>query len=66
MNFSHSYTKELEHLILNTLLPAYEKYYISKGIRDPLDGLDPKLLRQIKAQKALPALLRNYTLDFKA
>ncbi|CAB4215757.1 hypothetical protein UFOVP1484_1, partial [uncultured Caudovirales phage] len=26
MNFSHTYVKELELLILETLLPTYEKY----------------------------------------
>jgi len=54
----NSYTTELEHLILDTLLPVYEKAMISKGIPKPLSNINPRLLQQIKKKKALPALLR--------
>ncbi len=58
MTSSHSYEKELEHLILDTLLPVYERYQKSKGIRFPLDGLNDRILKQIVSRKRLPALLR--------
>lgn len=58
MNFSHTYVKELELLILETLLPTYEKYQKSIGINNPLTDINPDLLKQIKPKKKLPALLR--------
>ena len=57
----HSYTKELETLILDTLLPIYIKYQKSKGDLDPLKRIHPELLSQIKAKAKLPALLREKT-----
>jgi len=59
MQFSHNYVKELELLILDTLLPVYEKYYQAKGIKDSLKDVNPDLLAQIKNKKKLPALLRE-------
>jgi hypothetical protein len=59
MQFSHNYVKELELLILDTLLPIYEKYYAAKGIKDSLKDINPDLLTQIKNKKKLPALLRE-------
>ncbi len=56
MNFS--YTKELEMLILDTLLPAYEREQKRKGIKNPLSEINPDLLDQIKTKRKLPALLR--------
>ena len=58
MNFSHTYVKELELLILETLLPTYEKYQKSIGINNPLININPDILKQIKSKKKLPALLR--------
>lgn len=55
----HSYVKELELLILNTLLPVYVKYQQSKGDFNPLKNIHPELLRQIKSKAKLPALLRE-------
>lgn len=57
---SHNYEKELELLVLETLLPAYETLQRSKGIQNPLKEINPELLAQIKAKKRLPALLRAY------
>lgn len=57
---SHNYEKELELLVLETLLPAYETLQRSKGIKNPLKEINPDLLAQIKAKKRLPALLRAY------
>lgn len=54
----HSYVMELELLILDTLLPVYEKYNKSKGIQDPVYGINSKLLAQIKGAKKIPALLK--------
>lgn len=58
MSISHTYNKELENLILNTLLPAYIELQKSKGNKDPLKGINPSLLSQIRAKRELPALLK--------
>lgn len=55
---SYTYTKELELLILGTLLPAYESWQKVKGVVNPYQGINEHLLKQIKAKKKLPALLR--------
>lgn len=59
MQLSHTYVKELELLILDTLLPAYEKQQISIGNKEPLKGINPEILAQVKSKKKLPALLRK-------
>lgn len=53
----HTYVKELEELILNRLLPVYIKYQTGIGNREPLKGINPDILSQIRAQRKLPALL---------
>ena len=58
MSMSHTYLKELENLILNTLLPAYIELQKSKGNNAPLKNINPSLLSQIRARKELPALLK--------
>jgi hypothetical protein len=55
MNCSGNYVKELELLILETLLPVYEKY---QKVGLPLDKVPTQLLKQIKRKKTLPALFR--------
>jgi hypothetical protein len=55
---SYSYTQELEHLILDTLLPTYVKHQKSIGVINPYQGLNQQLLAQVKSKKKLPALLR--------
>ena len=57
---SHNYEKELELLILETLLPAYVTLQRSKGVQNPFKEINPDLLAQIKSKKVLPALLRAY------
>ena len=52
------YELELEHLILETLLPVYEKWQKSKGVVDVHVGINESILKKIKAKKNLPALLR--------
>lgn len=59
MQLSHTYVKELELLIIDTLLPAYEKYQIDLGNKEPLKGINPEILAQVKSKKKLPALLRK-------
>ncbi len=63
MSIQHSYVKELEFLILDQLLPVYIKYYKEKGYNNPLHGINPKLLAEIKKAKKLPALLRPYEIQ---
>lgn len=58
MTITHSYTKELENLILDVLLPIFEKYQKSKGVLTPLKDINQNLLKQIKEKKKLPSLLR--------
>lgn len=56
----HSYVTELELLILDVLLPVYEKHHLAKGTKNPLKDINPRLLEQIKRAKKLPALLRPF------
>ena len=56
----HSYVTELELLILDVLLPVYEKYHATKGTKNPLKDINPRLLAQITRAKKLPALLRPF------
>lgn len=58
MNIPTSYENELETLILETFLPIYVKYQRAKGIKYPLEGLNDKLLRKVKIDRKIPALLR--------
>lgn len=61
MSQGFMYTKQLELLILDTLLPVYEKYQKSRGVlHNPLKGINPSLLEQIRSKRTLPALLRAY------
>jgi F0F1-type ATP synthase alpha subunit len=53
-----NYTAELEYLILNTLLPVYEKYHKQNKLKMLDSDINPELLKQIKRKKVLPALLK--------
>ena len=57
MTIQHSYVKELETLIIDTLLPVYANYQTRMGVQDRYAGINPELLKLIKAKKKLPALL---------
>lgn len=57
MQFYTSYVRQLEHLILETLLPVYEKYNKQQGLPNPLIGINEDLLNKVKIKKQLPALL---------
>lgn len=60
MTLNHSYVKELENLIIETLLPVYANYQSKMGIKDRYAGINPELLKLIKQKKQLPALLRDW------
>ena len=53
---THTYTRELEHLILDTLLPTYYKYCVEHNLK-PME-IHPELLKQIKTKQILPRLLQ--------
>lgn len=55
---SYTYTQELEHLILDTLLPTYVKWQKARGCINPYEGINETLVSKVKATKTLPALLR--------
>lgn len=59
-SFTHSYVTELERLILDELLPVYDKYHAEKGIKPDYKSVHPDLLKEIKRKKIVPALLRDY------
>jgi hypothetical protein len=60
---SYIYIKQLESLILDTLLPVYEKYHKQQNIPDNLDRLSVEVLKQVKVKKKLPVLLMKNSLD---
>ncbi len=57
MSLNFSYVKELEFLITDTLLPVYANYQARMGSKDRYEGINPDILKLIKAKKKLPALL---------
>ena len=52
-----NYTKELELLIVEKLLPIYYKYHREHGTRP--DKINETLLTQIKSKQILPRLLMD-------
>lgn len=58
LNFTRNYVLELEELILEELLPIYERYHREKGIKPSYKRIHPDLIRDIKQKKTLPALLK--------
>lgn len=58
MQFLRPSTSELELLILDVLLPVYEKYQKSLGIPEPFREINPNLLKQLTTKKRLAALFR--------
>lgn len=53
----HSYVTELELLIINVLLPAYEKQCIAE--KKP-SAIKPELLDKLMRSKKIPALFRPF------
>lgn len=58
MSLQFSYVKELETLIVDTLLPVYANYQTRMGVTDRYQGINPELIKLIKTKKKLCALLR--------
>lgn len=56
--YNQSYVQELEHLILDKLLPVYANYQVRQGASDRYEGINPKLIELIKQKKQVPALLK--------
>jgi protoheme ferro-lyase len=52
------YCKELENLIIDTLLPAYLEHYRLLGRPSPLGEINTKLLSAMRKKKKIAALLR--------
>lgn len=58
MTLNYSYTRELELLITDKLLPEYIKSQKAKGNKNPLQGINPDLLAQLKTVRKVPFLLQ--------
>ena len=57
-NFTHNYVAELELLILEELLPVYERWHKEQGLAIGYKSVHPDLLREIKRKKTLPRLFQ--------
>ena len=57
-NFTHSYVTELERLILDELLPVYERWHQEQNLEISYRQVHPDLLREIKRNKTLPRLFQ--------
>lgn len=58
INFTHSYVRELETLVLDELFPVYELYYKEKGLEVPFRKLPDDLVKEIRRKHNIPALLK--------
>lgn len=58
MSDQNTYTRELEQLIVGTLLPVYEKYCLEHNIDIYKSGIPLSLLETVKRRQKLPALLK--------
>jgi hypothetical protein len=54
-----TYTKELEKLIVDVLLPAYSEYARITGKRDAMKLINSELLQLVKSKRPIPALLKR-------
>lgn len=54
-----TYERELEALIVDTLLPAYIEYCRIMGRPNPTRDINSKLLQAMKSRKRLPYLLEK-------
>lgn len=57
-NFTHSYVAELERLVLDELLPVYEKWHREHNLEVSYKQVHPDLLREIQRKKILPKLFQ--------
>jgi hypothetical protein len=58
VNFTHSYVKELENLILEELLPVYERWHREHDLSPSYKNAPKDLVDQIKRKKTVPALFK--------
>jgi len=54
-----SYTRELEVLITETLLPVYIAYFTERGLAPDFTNINSDLLKQINLRKQVPALFKS-------
>lgn len=57
-NFTHSYVAELERLVLDELLPVYERWHREHNLEVSYRRVHPDLLREIRRKKTLPKLFQ--------
>jgi hypothetical protein len=55
----HQYCKELEELIVDTLLPIYLEHHRLKGISAPISKINTRLLQAAKSKTKIPRLLQG-------
>ena len=60
VNSSISYVRQLEVLILQDLLPVYERWHKEHKLPVSYTHIHPDLLKEIKDKQKIPALLRKY------
>jgi len=58
MQNQQAYISELETLILETLLPVYERYHKDRGSVNYMRAIDPKLMEKAKKKKTIAKLLQ--------
>ncbi len=58
MPIDELYVKQLEDLIVDTLLPVYANYQAKLGSTERYSGIDPKLIERLKRTKKVAVLLR--------
>lgn len=54
------YIKELERLIVDTLLPAYVEHARMTGKKDALKDINQDLITAMKRRRQIPRLLQAY------
>lgn len=57
-NFTHNYVAQLELLILDELLPIYERWHKERDLQVSYKNVHPDLLREIKRKKTVPKLFQ--------
>lgn len=58
MTLNQSYTRELEFLIVDVLLPVYDRYYREQGKLPEYTKINADLLRQVVKRKQTPKLFQ--------
>lgn len=60
VNFKHSYTKELETLVLEELLPVYERWHQEHKLDIKYTKVHPDLVAEISRRKQVPKLFQPF------